>query len=157
MNGFDQTDLKILSILQQDGRITNAELARQLGLAPSSTLERVKKLEHSGAIDKYVALVNGKKVNRNTVAFIFITIDWYSDKALKNFHDQIKKFPEVQECYSIAGEFDYLLKVVVADLDECSSFLHEKLTKTAGIRNIRTSFVLAVHKRETALPNLVQE
>ncbi len=152
MEKLDKTDRKILEILQNDGRITNAQLAKKLGLAPSSTLERVKKLERNGTIIKYVALVDGNAVKRNTVAFVLVTIDWYTDAVLKKFHAQIKKLPEVLECYSIAGEFDYLLKVVVSDMEEYSVFLHEKLTTTAGIRNVRTSFVMAVHKYETALP-----
>ena len=151
MDHLDQIDRKILVILQDDGRITNAELAKKLGLAPSSTLERVKKLEQNGIIKKYVAMVDGKAVNKNTIAFVLVTIDWYTDEVLKKFHAQIKKLPEILECYSIAGEFDYLLKVVVSDMDEYSVFLHEKLTRTVGIRNVRTSFVMAVHKNETAL------
>ncbi len=154
MEKFDKSDRRILEILQHDGRITNAQLAKKLGLAPSSTLERVKKLEQSGTIKKYVALVDGNAVSRNTVAFVLVTIDWYTDEVLKKFHAQIKKLPQVLECYSIAGEFDYLLKVVVSDMEEYSVFLHEKLTKTAGIRNVRTSFVMAVHKYDTALPDL---
>lgn len=157
LDKFDKTDRKILEILQNDGRITNSELAKQLGLSPSSTLERVKKLEQSGTIKKYVALVDGNAVKRNTIAFVLVTIDWYTDAVLKKFHAQIKKLPEVLECYSIAGEFDYLLKVVVSDMEEYSVLLHEKLTKNAGIRNVRTSFVMAVHKYDTALPNLAEQ
>ena len=152
MAQFDKTDKKILEVLQQDGRITNALLAKELGLAPSSTLERVKKLEQSGTIRKYVALADGKALGRNTIAFVLVTLDWYTDEARKNFHQRIMQFPEILECYSIAGEYDYLLKVVVTDMDEYSRFLHDKLTKTEGIRNVRTSFAMAVHKMETALP-----
>lgn len=159
MDHLDKTDLKILSILQRDGRITNAKLSGQLGLGTSTTLDRVRKLEQSGVIEKYVALVNGKKVNRGTVAFVFVSFDWYLDTARKTFFDQIMEFPEVQECYSIAGEFDLLLKAVFADLDECNYFLHEKLKKMSGVRTIRTktSFVLEVHKHETAFTNLLTE
>ena len=152
MEKLDSVDKKILAILQTNGRITNAQLAKELSLSPSPTLERVKKLEQAGIIRKYVALVDGLKVNRNTTAFVSVSLDRLSDNVMKTFDRQITQLDEVQECYSIAGEYDYLLKVTVSDLEEYNHFWHHKLSKIKGIHNIKTSFVLTSHKQETALP-----
>ena len=152
MENLDLIDRKILAILQDQGRITNAQLAKELSLSPSPTLERVKKLEQSGVIRQYVALVDERKINRNTTAFVTIALERLSDTIINTFNEEVITLPEVMECYSVAGDNDYMMKVVVSDLDEYNIFLHEKLAKVNGIRNIKTSFVLTAHKRETALP-----
>ena len=149
---MDNIDKKILHILQGHGRITNAELAKKLGLSPPTVLERVRKLEQSGIIEKYIALINPQAVNRGTIAFVAVSLSRHGDKAIESFLQAILGIPEVLECYHITGEEDYLLKVCVQDIPAYRNFLMEKLTKIPGISKIKTSFVLSPLKKETSLP-----
>jgi len=152
LNKMDNTDKKILEILQGNGRITNAELAKKIGLSPPTVLERVRKLEESGIIEKYIALINPQAVGRGTTAFVAVSLSRHEEKTIASFHQAILGMPEVLECYHITGEDDYLLKVCFQDIPAYRNFLMEKLTKVPGIAKIKTSFVLAPLKKETTLP-----
>ncbi len=149
---LDHIDKKILDLLQDNGRITNSQLAKEVGLSPPPMLERVRKLENSGTIRKYVALVDPKKVERGTMAFVSVSLRLHQKDAIQEFVTKIQKIPEVLECYHITGEEDYLLKVVIKDIEEYERFIREKLTRFAGISKIKTSFILNVMKQETKVP-----
>jgi Lrp/AsnC family leucine-responsive transcriptional regulator len=155
-NTLDHIDLKILDLLQDNGRITNARLAKEVGLSPPPMLERVRKLEKNGVIQKYVALVNPKKLDRGTVAFVAVSLRLHRQDAIQEFVAEIQKIPEILECYHIAGEEDYLLKIAIKDIAEYEKFLREKLTQFSGISKIRTYFILRTLKQETKIPVLLQ-
>jgi Lrp/AsnC family transcriptional regulator, leucine-responsive regulatory protein len=151
-NKLDHIDNKILDILQKNGRITNAELAKRIGMSPPPMLERVRKLEKKGIIRKYVALIDPDAVGKGTIAFVAVSLDRHLIKSIGQFTRSIERLPEVMECYHITGEDDYLLKVAVRDIHEYEDFILKKLTKFPALSKIKTSFVLSTIKHETKLP-----
>ena len=126
---LDEIDKKILNILQQNGRITNAQLASEVGLSPPPMLERVKKLEKNGIIQKYVAVLDYKKIDKSTMVFVSLSLARHRIKSIDQVNQEILKLPEVLECYHIAGEQDYLLKIVVKDVQEYEQFILKKLAQ----------------------------
>ena len=149
---LDDIDKKILSLLQDNGRLSNAQLAKEVGLSPPSMLERVRKLEANGVIRKYVALVDPKTLNRSLIAYVSVSLQLHQTEALEEFTEKIQQFPEVLECHHITGESDYLMKVVIKDMAEYEQFLLERLTHFKAINKIRTSFLLKSMKQETKIP-----
>ncbi len=149
---LDPIDRKILDILQEDGAITNVELARRVGLAPATTLDRVKKLRQNGVIRGYVALVDSSKVDQGTIAFVSVTLDGHGADRVHAFREEVRRLPEVLECYHTSGESDYLLKVVAPNIERYEDFLLHKLAALPNIGKIRTSFVLSTVKHETKIP-----
>jgi len=151
MSKIDETNRLILNILQKDGAITNAELAKRIGLAPASTLERVKKLEKTGIIKKYVALADSEKIGKGITAFVEISMNDHSAETIKRFNHDIIKIPEVLECYHISGDKDYLLKVVTDSIKNYEVVALEKLAVIPHVGKISTLFVLSTIKSETAI------
>jgi Lrp/AsnC family leucine-responsive transcriptional regulator len=151
MKCLDQINKKILNTLQENSSITNAELSNKIGLAPATTLERVKKLEKNNIIKKYVALVDGDKIGKGTVVFVAISMLEHSVESINVFNRKIQELPEVIECYRIAGEKDYLLKVIVEDIKSYESFAIEKLAAVPGIARISTTFSLSTVKYQTKI------
>ena len=149
---LDKTDRRILEILQEDGAITNAELAHRVGLTPAPTLERVRKLEREGYVRKYVALVDQGKLGRPVTAFVSVIMRSHNQKSSDEFRKAVEKLPEVLECHHIAGEEDFLLKVVSASPLDYECFVLERLTKIGGIEKVKTTFVLSSPKVETKIP-----
>jgi DNA-binding Lrp family transcriptional regulator len=149
---LDNTDKKILELLQKDCRLTNKQIAALLNLSITPVFERIKRLERAGYIDRYVALVNPEKVDKTLVAFTNISLKEHSTEFLKKFEDQIKHFEEVTECYHIAGQFDYLLKIIVKDMKEYQQVIIKKLASMENIVNVQSSFVLTQVVRSTAIP-----
>jgi len=149
---LDELDFKILKILQNTGRITNAKLAQQLGISPPAMLDRVKRLENSGVISGFVALLDRKKVGIGVIAFVSVSLTVHQLSSLDNFKRTISTLDEVLECYQISGDNDFILKVALESLDVYSDFVMNKLTGIEGIQNIRSSFVLDTIKNSTALP-----
>ena len=150
MDGYDK---KILSALQQNGRITNQELADKIGLSPAPCLRRVKALEESGTIAGYKALVNPKHLDLGLTALIQIAMDKHTPERFELFDKQIKAIPEVMECLLITGQAaDYQLKVIVKDLDEYQKLLLNKITKIPGVSGVQSSFVLNKVIEKTVLP-----
>ena len=147
---LDQMDIKILQILQENGRITNAKLAQKIGISPPSMLERVRKLEASGVIDKYVALINRKKIGYGLMAIIIVSLSLHQVSSLKKVVEKLAELEEVQECYQLTGDVDFLLKVATKDMDSYTDFVNYKLSGIPGIQNIKTSFVLATIKNSTS-------
>lgn len=149
---LDSTDLRILMELQQDSSLTNIELARRVHLSPSPCLTRVKALEASGVIGRYVALVNPKQLGLNLSVFISISLKEQSKTALAEFEARIAEHDEVMECYLMTGDSDYLIRVAVADITALEKFILEQLTPIPGIEKIRSSFALKQVRYKTALP-----
>ena len=148
----DEVDVRILSELQSNGKLTNVELATRVHLSPSPCLARVRALEEQGIVDRYVALLNPHAVGLNVSVFIQISLEKQTKDALTVFEAAINVLPEVMECYLMSGDADYLLRVVVADVQALERLIVDKLTPIAVIANIRSSFALKQVKYETALP-----
>ncbi|WP_323757786.1 Lrp/AsnC family transcriptional regulator [Roseivirga sp.] len=147
---LDATDIRILEILQEDARITTKALADQLHLSTTPVFERIKRLEREGVIRKYAALLDGKKLDLMLTAFISISLTKHSRMYLEKFVDEIKAYPEVMECYHIAGNFDFLLKVVVKSMESYETFILSKLSTTANLGQVQSSFVLSKNIHTTA-------
>ncbi len=147
---LDQMDIQILRILQDNGRITNTKLAELVGISPPSMLERVRKLETSGVIDKYVALINGRKIGYGLMAIIIVSLSLHQVSSLKKVVEELAALEEVQECYQLTGDVDFLLKVAVKDMDSYTDFVNNKLSGIPGIQNIKTSFVMDIIKSSTS-------
>lgn len=152
MAKLDPINRKILNILQEDSSITNQELASRIGLAPASTLERVKKLENAGIIRSYVALVDEKKADKHIKAYIFVTMKEHSSGVMDSFNERIASLPEVMECCRLAGEKDYLLKVICDNIEDFELFTRERLTTIPGIDKTSSTIVLSTIVAKTALP-----
>jgi len=149
---LDEIDRQILSVLQVDGRITNVKLASEVGLSPPTVLERVRKLEQHGVIEKYVALLNPATVGRGMIAFVLVSLTEHTKKSIERFRKEILRQAEVLECYHLAGEGDFLLKVIERDIEAYKDFLVGKLTGMYGVGQVRTMIVFETLKRETAVP-----
>lgn len=149
---LDDIDQRILSSLQEDGRITNHELAERVGLSPSPCLRRVRQLEEGGLITGYVALLDPAALGLTVTAFVRVRLDQQGDRHLAVFEAAVADLPEVMECYLMTGESDYQLRVVVASLSEFEDFLRQKLTPIAVVAQVTTSFALRPVVYRTALP-----
>lgn len=148
---LDKTDIKILNILQEDGRITNTKLAKQIGISPPAMLERVRRLESSGMIDKYVALLNREKAGFKLLAIIIVKLSLHQISSLQTVKENLTELDEVLECLQLTGDVDFLLKVAIKDMNTYTEFVNNKLSSIPGIQNIKTSFVLASLKSSTVL------
>ena len=149
---LDAIDLRILAALQEDASLTNVELAAKAGLSPSPCLARVRALEGSGVIAQRVALLDPLKVGASISVFIQVTLEKQTESVLETFEASVARFPEVMECYLMTGDSDYLLRVVVSDIVALQHFIVDRLSKTHGVANIRSSFALKQVKYKTALP-----
>lgn len=150
---MDRVDKKILEILQKNGRVSNQELAEQVALSPSPCLRRVKQLEEDGYINQYVALLDPIKIGLQLTIMVSVALNSHDAKKMTHFEQAVASIPEVIQCYLIAGQAaDYLLKVVVTNLDEYQSFLLKKLTIIDGVHQVQSSFVLQRIVDKTALP-----
>lgn len=149
---LDELDLKILKRLQENGKITNLQLSKDIGLSPAPTLERVKKLENNGFIKSYHALVEESKLDLGLAAYMQISLIRQRDNAINNFIDQINKIDEVMECYNVTGQADYLLKIIVKDITAFDTLVKEKLSPIEEIRNMHSMIVISKDKYSKVLP-----
>jgi len=150
---LDKYDRLILAALQENARISNQDLADSISLSPSPCLRRMRQLEESGLIDGYVALLNARKLGLTLMAFIQISMDKHTADRFDVFETTINSYPEVLECHLITGQSaDYLLKVIVKDMDAYQQFLLHKLTRIEGVSGVHSSFVLKSPLNKTALP-----
>ncbi len=150
---MDSYDIGMLRILQQEGRISNQDLANRIGLSPSPCLRRLHALEESGIITGYRAMVDAKAMGLSLMALIHISMDQHTPERFANFEAKIAKLPEVLECLLITGQdADYQLKVVVSDMDGYQDLLLNKITRIAGVTGVHSSFVLRRVVDKTALP-----
>ncbi len=147
---IDQTDKEILRHLQQDALLTTKELASRLNLSPTPVYERVRRLEKDGVIKKYVALVDREKVLKDLMVFCSIRLKEHAQEAGARFVQEIVRLDEVQECYNISGDYDFMLKIVVHDMREYQAFLMNKLASLENIGSTHSIFVMSEIKHETA-------
>jgi DNA-binding Lrp family transcriptional regulator len=152
MEQLDSIDKAILEILQNEGRLTNVELASRVGLTPPPTLARVKRLEEAGLIRRYVALVDQERLGLPVTAFVHVIHKEHNQATSNRFLEAVQRLPEVLECHHIAGDEDFLLKVVAASPLDYEKFVLERLTAIEGIQRVKTTFVLSSPKGETAIP-----
>lgn len=149
---LNELDRRILERLQENARISNADLAREVGLSPSPCLRRVRDLERSGIIRGHVSLVDATRVGLPISVFVQVTLERQVEQALEEFERSVMQRPEVMECYLMTGDSDYLLRVVVADIAAYEGFLKDHLTRVPGVASIKSSFALNQVKYRTALP-----
>jgi Lrp/AsnC family transcriptional regulator, leucine-responsive regulatory protein len=148
---LDEKDILLLQFLQEDARISNAELARRIDLSPPGLQKRLRRLEETGIVERYVTLVNREAVGYDMLCFVQVTLRRHEPSAISRFRLVVQDMPEVLECYHVTGEFDYLLKVVVRNRKHLEHFLMESLTPVPGMDTIRTSLVLSDIKATTAV------
>lgn len=149
---LDKIDRKILSLLQENARLANVELGEAVGLSSSPCLRRVRDLEESGVIRRYVTLLDPAQVGISVSVFVNVTLERQVEGALERFEAAILKRSEVLECYLMTGDADYLFRVVTADLSAYERFLIDHLTRVPGVASIKSSFALKQVKYRTALP-----
>jgi len=149
---LDIIDHRILRELQHDGRLSNVELAERVALSESATLRRVRALEDSGMISRYVALLNASKAGFPTNVFVSITLHRQEQRDLQQFEEAVRRVPEVMECYLMTGEFDYLLRVACRDPADFERLHSQHLTRLPGVARVQSSFALRVVRRTTELP-----
>lgn len=152
MDHVDATDRRILSLLQRDGRISNADLAERVNLSASACHRRVRRLEEDGIIRGYVALLDRRKVGRPTLVFVEITLSGQADEVLDAFERAVRAIPDVLECHLMSGAADYLLKVVALDTEDFARIHRQFLAKLPGVQQMHSSFALRTVFRTTALP-----
>ncbi len=149
---LDAIDLKILAEIQDDAGLSNVDLAQRVGLSPSPCLTRVKIMVAGGVILRWVTLLSPSALGAGVSVFVQVTLEKQIERRLEAFQTAVLNFPEVMECYLMTGDSDYLLRVVVSDVVAFQKFIVDKLSKTPGVANIRSSFALKQVKYKTALP-----
>ena len=152
----DDIDKKLVSLLQKNGKLTMKELSAKLGLSITPIYERLRRLERNGVITGYHASVNPKKAGLGFEVFSSVTLESHKSEYLREFEIEIEKFSEVMECYHLAGTFDFLVKVLVHDMDEYAEFVNLKLARLNNIRLVQSMMVLKKIKQTAVLP-LVDE
>ena len=148
---LDFKDKHLLEEIQANSRITNTELAKRIGLSPSSTLERVKKLEVSGIIEKYITLLNPRKAGYSCFTFVEIKLARHGETPVEDFISSIALIPEVLECHHITGEADFLLRVATKDIPAYEELILHQLSALPNVQSMKTSVVLSTFKNETKL------
>lgn len=150
---FSNSDKKILSILQADGRIPNVALAEQIGMSPSPCLRRLKQLEDSGVISRYAAILDREKLGLGIMAFVEVKVPQIAEASIVDlFKDAVRREPSIIGCYLTAGQFDFLLTVVAQDMTAYSALAQNVLLRLPGVQDMRSSFVLEAIKDTTSLP-----
>jgi Lrp/AsnC family leucine-responsive transcriptional regulator len=149
---LDPTDIKLINLLQNDAKQTNKKLSLSLNLSVTAVYERIKKLERNGIIKQYVALVDKKKVGLGFQVFCHIKLAQHSQKHIELFENQISKLDEVVECFHVSGEYDYLLKVIVRDMEHFREFMTAKLTSIEHVGSTQSSFTITEVKNNTQVP-----
>lgn len=149
---LDQTDYKILKRLQEEGRITNLQLSNEIGLSPGPTLERVKKLEKNGYINSYHAKLDNKKLGLGIEALIMINLVRQVDNAISDFKQSINAIPEIVECYQITGNADYVVKVIVKDIEAFEQLIANKFSKMEQIGQMQSMVILSKVKESPIAP-----
>jgi len=146
---LDEIDLQLLRALQTDGRVTNADLAKAVGLSAPSVLQRVRHLESSGVVKGYTALLDAERLGYRLTALTTVSLALHEAQPVERFRKAVQDIPEIVETYHVTGEFDFLLKILVHDMRHYEALLRTKILKIRGISQIKTSFVLGVTKHTT--------
>lgn len=147
---LDTTDISILNLIQKDARLTHKEIAYKTNKSLSATQARIRKLMENGIIKKFVTLLDRKRVGRGLAVFTLIKINNCNLEALVEFQQNTNAFEEVMECYHVSGENDFILKVVVGDIDDYNDFIMKKLSTLPNIASVKSMFVIAESKYETS-------
>ena len=148
---LDATDRRILTVLQREGRITNADLSERVNLSPSACHRRVQQLEEAGFIDKYVALLNTRRMGKPTTVFVEITLQSQAEELLDAFEREVARVPDILECHLMAGTADYLLKIMAEDTEDFARIHRQHLSRLPGVRQMQSSFALRTVVQTTAL------
>ncbi len=149
---LDDIDLKILQRLQEDGRITNVELANSVGLTAPPCLRRMRALEEAGVINSYHAAIDPAKMGYTITVFAMVSLKSQAEADLQAFEEHVQKLPEVRECYMLNGEIDFILKVVAKDLQQFQSFLTSQLTAAPNVASVKTSLTIRSAKHLPGVP-----
>ena len=149
---LDQTDRKILTILQKHAKITNAQLSKDIDLSPAPTLERVKKLENTGIIESYHAKLNGQLLGFDVNSFVQIKINRFDKKSVESFLGKIDKVDEVMECHSITGFYNFLLRVVAKDMSAFETVLSEKISTITEVNEYNSMVIMSTPKDTKVIP-----
>lgn len=149
---LDKTDLAILALLQQNGRITNQEIADKINLTTAPCLRRLKRLETDGIVERYVGVLNRAAVDLDVMALVSVSLNSFSDEEIAEFEYFIAKNENITECYSVSGEYDFFLKIVAGNIAEIENILLKKLLRLSIVRTATTNFVLGERKNTTSLP-----
>ncbi len=151
-SGMDAKDRQIVRLLQQDGRLTNQDLAERVGLSPSPCLRRVRLLEQAGVIQGYGAIVDQQRYGLPVTAFIRVRLERHARDLVQQFEEAIRQLDEVMDCHLLTGDADYLLRVIVADLEAYERFIRRKMHAIAGIASLDTTFAYGVVKSSRTFP-----
>ncbi|WP_321828232.1 Lrp/AsnC family transcriptional regulator [Maribacter dokdonensis] len=154
MEKLDFIDREILKILQKDAKTGTKAIAEQLGMTKTPVYERIRRLEQDGFIKNYVAILDKDKIEDSITVFSFVSLEAQKGAMMDDFFEQVKKYPEVVECFVVGGEFDFLLKVVVANLDAYYNFAKFKIASLPSIGGVKSAFVLNEVKNDTHFPLL---
>jgi len=149
---MDEIDIRILAELQENGRLTNHELAGRVGLSSSPCWRRVRRLEEAGIINRYAAILSPVEIGLHVVAFAHVLLESHHTGVITAFDEIVNRHQAVQECFSTSGEYDYLLKVVVPSMEDYERFLSNSLLASGTVRQVNTGFVLKQVKQTTSLP-----
>lgn len=149
---FDRVESLILTALQQNGRMSNVELAEHIGLSESPTFRRVKSLEADGVIRRYSAIVDQRKLGLEVTAFVAVSMEKQPDSATAKFHDCVQAEAHIIECHAMSGSNDYLMKVVARNIDHFSEICMQRILKFPGVRHVESNFSLTEIKHSPALP-----
>ncbi|MCE3075921.1 Lrp/AsnC family transcriptional regulator [Chryseobacterium gwangjuense] len=148
---FDDLDKKLLVYLQEDAKQTTKELSYKLGLSVTAVYERIKKLEKNGVISKYVALLNKDKINKNFIVLCHVKLIQHKKEYVIDFEKEVVNLPEITECFHVSGDYDYILKINVKDMQDYRSFMLTKLTTIKHIASTHSSFMISEVKNTTAI------
>lgn len=149
---LDKIDYQILKILQESGRITNLQLSNDIGLSPAPTLERVRKLENSGYIKSYHALVDEELLGLGIKTFIQIQLDFHENNTIQVFLSEVKAIKEITECHHVTGQADFLLKVYVKDMKAYERLIMDKISRISVVKTFQTMMIMSTNKKEPAIP-----
>ena len=149
---LDKIDFNILKILQENGRITNLQLSQHIGLSPAPTLERVRKLENSGYIKSYHALVDEEKLGLGIKTFIQVSLDFHQQDTIQTFLKEIKEIKEITECHHVTGQCDFLLKAYVKDIKTYEQLIMQKISRITVVKTFHTMMIMSTSKKEPIIP-----
>ncbi|MBL7700475.1 MAG: Lrp/AsnC family transcriptional regulator [Chitinophagaceae bacterium] len=150
LTSLDRDDLQILQLLQHDARLTTKEIADKIGKSVSPVYERIRRLQSDGVIQQYVAVLDKRKIGKSLTAYTHVQLKEHADHMMKTFEQEVIKIPEVMECYHMTGQYDYLLKVAMGDMDEYYGFIIDKIARLPNVGTVQSFFVLFEAKKETA-------
>jgi Lrp/AsnC family transcriptional regulator, leucine-responsive regulatory protein len=157
LQALDNDDLRILQLLQNDGRLTNKEIADKIGKSVSPVYERIKRLQADGYIKKYAAILDNKMIDRALEAYTNVRLKEHSHAMMLEFERRVGNFSEVMECYHMTGEYDFLLKIAVHNMDAYYDFIINRLSRLANVGTVQSFFVLHESKKNTAYPIALAE